>query len=271
MLSFCVIILVRLHKQPHRQACTVCHALLSQLSYCAPRVGVHPLFYESLCLVDKLCISAFLGWICGFQAFLPSVVLLLSRCLWVCRAICLCLCGFEVCACLSTCPVCSVSLQSADKDTVPTQLFSLRLPRWHLQLQASAISPPSSHLNSTSPLPHVPQWPITYRPSLPCFLALLHIHTSHLPPLCSFLLISKPTVPILPHALLGEEYSGWENNLNLKLGLTEHNLSQPQPNCFTVSGTLCKNKQCHFIRAGIIHVSSFSARCLLYCTDVALL
>lgn len=123
---------------------------------------------------------------------------------YICTVICFCLCVFVcVCSCLSACPVCFVSLQSADKDTVPAQLFSACLPA-SLASAAPGINLPSSssltsssvhshvHVLSsnlpslssphllylTSPLPHLPHYPVTPIISLLCALdTLLLLHT----------------------------------------------------------------------------------------------
>lgn len=177
-------------------------------------------FSKRVCATD----CAFLGCARALN-FLPSVVFSHSLIrhlhsdlpLFACVFWCVCLC-----ACPSTCPACFVSLQSADKDTVPAQLFSASL----------ASAAPGVNL-LFSPPPHLTSPP---SPSLPGFSApiinllfaldtLLLLHPLHtFPPLCSLLLMSKlktshcQTIPRLSHALLGEEHSGWKNSLSLKIG-----------------------------------------------------
>lgn len=96
---------------------------------------------------------------------------------FVCWCVLVCLC-----TCLSSCPACFVSLQSADTDTVPAQLFSACLPPWRLQLQASTSS--SLHY-LTSPLPLSPSLPCYLTPIISLLFALdtpllLHpLHTFH--------------------------------------------------------------------------------------------
>lgn len=161
-----------------------------------------------------LCVVQFVAQI-SFSCVLP-----LSLCLYICT-VCFCLCVFWcVCTSLSECLVCFVSLQSADKDAMPAQLFPACLPPWRLQLQAStspptpsppfpalfarsfiwAVPSPPTPIQTpllTSPfphLPHVPHYPVTQLPSLASSMPLtlcFSFTLIHLPPFCSLLLMLK--------------------------------------------------------------------------------
>lgn len=88
----------------------------------------------------------FVGCVC-FLPFITSYFLTLYSCTSAHRSAsgCVCVC---VSVCLPTRPACFVSQQSADKNPVPAQLFSVCLPPQCLQLQASPSSP--ALLSSTS-------------------------------------------------------------------------------------------------------------------------
>lgn len=156
-----------LRRQPHTHACT--HHTVQSMSYL--KSGWMQQVTLSPFLSVSSCISVFVVRICflPYVVFSHSLIVCTSAhwsasvCvfLWVC--VCVCWCVWER-ACLSTCPVCFVSLQSADKDTVPAQLFSACLPPWRLQLQAS----------TSSPLPHFTSPPVS-----PISLTVLLLNAHH--------------------------------------------------------------------------------------------
>ena len=141
---------------------------------------------------------------------------------------CACAQRFWPFLCVRACPVCFVSLQSADSETVPAKLFSACLPI----VQASTSSPLLLHLHPPQ-LPAPPPSPSMSYYAVPIFALdplLILSPSPGLLPLCSLLLISKlktshcQTMTSLSHALLREQ-SGW-CNVGLQIGQAKLNLSR---------------------------------------------
>lgn len=135
--------------------------------------------------MDALCVTCHhltFVYLCDWACIFLGCVCLRSPALSFACAIYICLCAFLfvcVCSCLSTRPVCFVSLQSADKDTLPAQLFSTCLSPWWLQLHTS-----TSLYSPVLLSPHLTPPPLSPSPSLHCYptpiISLLFAHDTSL-------------------------------------------------------------------------------------------
>lgn len=148
--------------------------------------------------------------------------------LFVCvfRYVCACVC-LHVLYALSACSQ-LIKTQCQLSCFLPACLHGVYSSRHQPPLLCSPLLLSLTSPRLTSSLPHLPHYPVTQCPSLASSLPLTPCCSPtlfpHLPPLCSLLLMSKfqnitlSENPRLSHATLGDEHSGWENNLSLKIG-----------------------------------------------------